>query len=133
MIKGISTNGKYMYAHGGETASTYVNNYSGLQGVGNMRFNTVAQAIEVYDGNNWIQLGMSVATVGLNREAESLLDWAREKRDEELAWKSLAKDNEAVKIALDNVEKAKQQLKITATLAQETSRDYGEVMEQASP
>lgn len=132
MIKGISTNGKYMYAHGGN-ASTYVNNYSGSQGVGNMRFNTGTQTMEVYDGNNWISLGMSVATVGLNSEAESLLDWAREKRDEELAWKSLAKDNEAVKIALDNVEKAKQQLKITATLAQETSRDYGEVMEQASP
>lgn len=108
-----------MYSHGGETASTYVNNYSGLQGVGNMRFNTVAQAIEVYDGNNWIQLGMSVATVGLNREAESLLDWARKKRDEELAWDSLAKDNQAVKIALENLNKAKQQLDVTAKLARE--------------
>jgi hypothetical protein len=62
---------------------------------------------------------MSSPTVGLNSEAESLLDWARKKRDEELAWQSLANDCEAVKIALTNLEKAKQQLDITAKLARE--------------
>jgi hypothetical protein len=62
---------------------------------------------------------MDYASVGLNGDAESLLDWAREKRNEELAWKTLAKDNQAVKIALDNLEQAKQQLDITAKLARE--------------
>ena len=62
---------------------------------------------------------MDYASVGLNSDAESLLDWAREKRNEELAWKTLAKDNKAVKIALDNLEQAKQQLDITAKLARE--------------
>lgn len=119
MIKAISSSGRYMQVSGGNS-STYINNYSGLQGVGNMRFNTTSQTIEVYDGNNWIQLAMDYATVGLNGEAESLLDWARKKRDEELAWQSLAKDNQAVKIALDNLYKAQEQLTITATLA----RDY---------
>lgn len=119
MIKAISSSGRYMQVSGGNS-STYINNYSGLQGVGNMRFNTTNQTIEVYDGNNWIQLAMDYATVGLNGEAESLLDWARKKRDEELAWQSLAKDNQAVKIALDNLYKAQEQLTITATLA----RDY---------
>jgi hypothetical protein len=132
MLKGISPQGKYMYVHGGN-ASTYVNGFSGAQGVGNMRFNTNTQNIEVFDGNNWMTLAMDYATVGLNGDAESLLDWARQRRDEELMWESLAKDNQAVKIALDNLEKAKQQLKITSTLARETS-DFGEMAEvQASP
>ena len=118
MIKGLSPQGKYMYVNGGNS-SNYINNYSGAQGVGNLRFNTTNQNMEVWDGNTWQTLGMSYATVGLNSEAESLLDWAKRKRDEESAWESLAKDNKAVKIALDNLEKARQQLDITAKLARE--------------
>ncbi len=132
MIKDIMAQGRYVQVSGGNS-STYVNGYSGSQGVGNMRYNTSNQRMEVFDGNNWIQLNMGSVSVGLNGEAESLLDWARNKRDEEMAWESLAKDNQAVKIALDNLEKAKQQLKITATLARDTS-DFGEMAEvQASP
>ncbi len=132
MIKDIMAQGRYVQVSGGNS-STYVNGYSGSQGVGNMRYNTSNQNMEVFDGNSWIQLNMGSVSVGLNGEAESLLDWARKKRDEEMAWESLAKDNQAVKIALDNLEKAKQQLKITATLARDTS-DFGEMAEvQASP
>jgi hypothetical protein len=119
MIKSIAPIGRYFTVTGGN-ASTYVNGYSGAQGVGNMRYNTNNQCIEVFDGTSWIMLNMDYASVGLNNEAESLLDWAKKKRDEELAWESLAKDNQAVKIALDNLEKARQQLDITAKLA----RDY---------
>lgn len=75
--------------------------------------------MEVFDGSTWVMLNMAHATVGLNGEAESLLDWARQKRDEEMMWQSLAKDNKAVKIALDNLEQARQQLDITAKLARE--------------
>ena len=107
-----------MYVNGGQ-ASTYVNNYTGAQGVGNLRFNTGNQNMEVFDGNSWVKLNTGVATIGLNPEAESLLDWAKQKRDEELAWKSLAESNQAVKIALDNLEQARQQVDITAKLARE--------------
>ncbi len=108
-----------MYVHGGNS-STYVNNYSGAQGIGNVRFNTTNQNFEVYDGNNWTQIAMDYAQVGLNPEAESLLDWAKKKRDEEYELKELANKNKAVKIALDNLEQAQRQLDITANLA----RDY---------
>lgn len=118
MIKSITPNGRYITVSG-SSASTYVNGYSGAQGVGNMRFNTSTQNMEVFDGNSWVMLSMDYTSVGLNNEAESLLDWARKKRDEELAWQSLANDCEAVKIALTNLEKAKQQLDITAKLARE--------------
>ena len=119
MIKNITPIGRYITVSG-SNSSTYVNGYSGAQGVGNMRFNTSTQNMEVFDGNSWMTLNMDYASVGLNNEAESLLDWARKKRDEELAWQNLAATSQAVKIALDNLEQAKQQLDITAKLA----RDY---------
>jgi len=130
MIGNVFPTGRYVQVSGG-TTSTYVNGYSGAQGVGNMRYNTSNQRMEVFDGSNWQQLNLGSVSVGLNGEAESLLDWAREKRNEELMWQSLAKDNQAVKIALDNLEKSKQQLKITATLARDTAGEMAEV--QASP
>jgi hypothetical protein len=119
MIKNIIASGRYVQVSG-STSSTYVNGYSGAQGLGNMRFNTSTQNMEVFDGSSWITLNMDHASIGLNSEAESLLDWARKKRDEELTWQNLAATSEAVKIALDNLEQAKQQLDITAKLA----RDY---------
>ncbi len=118
MIKNITASGRYVQVSGGGSG-TYVNGYSGLQGVGNMRYNTSNQCMEVFDGNNWVTIAMDYASVGLNAEAESLLDWARQKRNEELMWQSLAKENKAVKIALDNLEQARQQLDITAKLARE--------------
>ena len=118
MIKNITASGRYVQVSGGGSG-TYVNGYSGLQGVGNMRYNTTNQCMEVFDGNSWVTIAMDYATVGLNSEAESLLDWARKKRDEELMWQSLANENKAVKIALDNLEQAKRQLDITAKLARE--------------
>ena len=75
--------------------------------------------MEVFDGNNWVMLNMGSASVGLSPEAEALLDWARERRNEQLAWESLAKENQAVKIALDNLKQARRQLDITAKLARE--------------
>jgi hypothetical protein len=118
MIKNITPIGRYITVSGGNS-NTYVNGYSGAQGVGNMRFNTSTQNMEVFDGNSWMTLNMDYAGVGLNSEAESLLDWARKKRDEELVWESLAKENQAVKIALDNLEQARRQLDVTAKLAKD--------------
>ena len=76
--------------------NTYINHSSGSQGVGNVRYNTASQIMEVYDGNIWIQLNSGSASVGLSSEAESLLDWARQKRDEEMALNALAATNPTI-------------------------------------
>ena len=99
--------------------STYVNNYSGAIGVGNVRYHTGGQQMQVYDGSNWVDIQMGSANVGLTTEAELLLDWAREKRAEEYALQELIKTNEAVRIAYENLNKAKEQLKTTVILAKE--------------
>jgi hypothetical protein len=75
--------------------------------------------MEVNDGNMWKTLDMSYASVELTSDAESLLEWARKKRDKETTLYALAEKNSAVKIALDNLEQAQQQLEITAHLARE--------------
>ena len=119
MIKGITQSGRYIAVTNGN-ASTYVNGYSGLQGVGNMRYNTTNQNMEVFDGNNWVQLGMSYATVGLNGEAESLLDWAREQRNKQLAYEAMSIEHPAVKNAFDAFKRAEEQLDLVYKL----SKDY---------
>lgn len=118
MIKGIYTSGRYINVVGG-SASNYINNYSGSQGVGNLRFNTTNQTMEVYDGNNWVTLNMPNATVGLNGVAEEAIDWVRRQMEEEKEIAELAKEHPAIDLALKNLNKAKEQLKITVHLSRE--------------
>ena len=95
MIKSISSTGRYFHTSGGG-GTNYINNYSGAQGLGNMRFNTASQQIEIYDGSSWIQLATGHATVGLDAEAIELLDWAKAKKQEEHRLKALAKQHPGI-------------------------------------
>ena len=120
MIKGITQSGRYTQVTGGSAPSTYVNNYSGQPGVGNMRYNPSTSNIEVFDGSSWVMLATNYASVGLTGEAESLLDWAREQRNKQWEYEAMAKDNPAVKNALAALERAKEQLDLVYKL----SKDY---------
>ena len=115
MIKNVIGQGKYINVSGG-AVTNYVNNYTGAQGLGNMRFNTVNQGIEVYDGNSWMHLQMGHVNVGLNAEAESLLDWARKKRDEELELEALAETNDTIKDLLNTIKQKQEQISIVKAL-----------------
>ena len=117
MIKGISPQGRYMYINGGNAGSTYIS--PGAVGAGMMRWNPNMNCIEVNDGNMWKTLDMPYASIGLTGEAEVLLDWAKQKREEELEFERMSKDHPAVKIALENLNKAKQQLDATIILSKD--------------
>ena len=119
MIKSISSGGRYLNVYGGSPGTNYINNYSGAQGIGNMRFNTGNQNVEIYDGNGWIQLASAYATVGLDQEAVDLLDWAKAKRDEDRRIEKLIETNPSVKIAYEAVVKAQEQLQITTILSKD--------------
>ena len=95
MIKSINSNSRYLGISGGE-GGNYINHFSGAQGVGNMRFNTVDQRIEIWDGNIWKELDMQYVSVGLDQEAVELLDWARDKRQQDLRIKKLAKQHPGI-------------------------------------
>jgi hypothetical protein len=102
---------------GGNTALPYVGPNINNPMTGMVRIN--GTEIEVFNGSSWQMLSTSYATVGLDQDVLDIVQWARKKRDEEMVWQSLAKDNKAVKIALDNLEQARQQLDITAKIARE--------------
>jgi Tfp pilus assembly PilM family ATPase len=102
---------------GGNTAIPYVGPNSNNPMTGMIRIN--GTEMEVFNGSSWQMLSTSYATVGLDQDVLDIVQWARKKRDEEMMWQSLANDNKAVKIALDNLEQARQQLNITAKLARE--------------
>ena len=103
MINNIYSNGRYIQVHSG-SASTYTNSYAGALGVGNLRFSITNQCIEVYDGTTWIRLNMPDAHIGLNSEAESLLDWAKQKRDDEQLMQTLMAKHPGLKEAYERLE-----------------------------
>jgi hypothetical protein len=117
MIKGLQGN-IGITVSGGNTSVPYVNNNPSNPMQGMMRIN--GTDIQVFDGNSWLNLSTSYATVGLDSETQNLLNWARSKQKQEIDLLELATKNEAVRIALENVKKAQDQLTITAHL----SRDH---------
>ena len=120
MISNVNQFGKYTEIR--SITSMYASkNYSGsnLKMVGNMMYDFDAQHLKVYDGTNWITLTGGSTAVGLSNEAESLLDWAKTKRNEEERIKQLAAKYPSVADALKTVEQAEQQLRVVTALVQE--------------
>jgi hypothetical protein len=116
MIKSITTSSPHLCGTGGSSLP-YVSHNPGNPSQGMLRIN--GSDMEVFDGTVWMKVYMNNADIGLSSVANSAIDWAIEKMKEEQEWKKLAESNKAVKIALDNLEEARQQLSITATLARE--------------
>lgn len=117
MIKQVYGSGPYIVTTH-NNASNYMNNYSGAQGLGNMRFNTTTQSIEVYDGQLWQPLQMSDSTLMLTPEAVAAIDWAHKKLKEEMKIKVLAEKHPAVADLMAAVQEAEEKLRIAVTLVQ---------------
>jgi len=88
---------------------------------GMMRWNGNNNSIEVFDGttNLWQQMYGKTSDIQLSPQIQAVINWANLKMAEESEWEKLAKTNDAVKIALENMKKAKQQLDITAKLVKD--------------
>ena len=102
---------------GGNTALPYVGPNSNNPMTGMLRIN--GTEMEVFNGSSWQMLSTSYATVGLDQDVLDIVQWARKRRDEESKWYALASSNEAVRIALEQLEPAKKRLELTAILARE--------------
>ena len=103
---------------GGNTALPYIGPNANNPMTGMIRVHNTE--LEVFNGSSWQMISSSYATVGLDTDMQDLLQWARKKRDEESKWYALASSNEAVRIALEQLEQAKTRLELTAIL----SRDH---------
>jgi hypothetical protein len=115
MITSITSIGKYVEVNY-STGSNHIVNQSGAQGVGNLRFNTNTQTMEVYDGNMWRPLNVNNPRLGLTPYAEELLDWAEKKMREELELKALAETNSTIKDLIDTIMQKQEQLEMVKIL-----------------
>jgi hypothetical protein len=105
MIKGIA-GGRYITVSGGTSTDPYIS--PGSVGAGMMRYNPNMNCIEVNDGSMWKQLGMSYATVTLDAEAESILNWARQEQEKQRLREKRIQENPALKKAYEAILRAEE-------------------------
>ena len=105
--------------NGGMPATTYINTGSGYMNVGDVRFNTNTQILEVYDGNRWVELHTSHASVSLTPDAEMALDWAITKRNDDLALEHLARTNPTIADLVKQKKELDDKIKMVQTLMKE--------------
>ena len=108
--------GKFIQVSGGGNAYVSKNYNSGQYMTGDMRYDLDSQCIKVFDGATWQSLISSSVQVSLNHEAESLLEWARAKRHEEIQLQELAKRHPAVADAMNAVAVAQEKVRMVAAL-----------------
>ena len=120
MITNITANGNpLLWVSTGGSTMPHINMNAPSSGM--MRWNGNNNCIEVFDGsmNLWQQMHGKTANIQLDGDLTVTVEWAKKKIAEELEWEKLAKTNDAVKIALESMKKAKQQLDITAKLVKD--------------
>ena len=128
MIKGLQgTPG--IIVDGGNTSLPYVNQNSNnpMQGI----VRVWGSDLQVFDGSSWQNIQSSYATVRLDPNTERLLDYVRKQQQEEMELKALISSHshpaimaaqENLNKVLDDLDRAKKQLKATVIL----SREYQE-------
>ena len=116
MINTITSSSQHLYAAGGSSLP-YVSMNTSNPSQGMLRLN--GSDMEVFDGSSWRKIYAGSANVGLNTEAEQAISWAIKRMKQEEEWYKLATTNEAVSIALDQLEQARTRLELTAILARD--------------
>jgi hypothetical protein len=129
MIKGITTSSPFLTVTGGSSMTPYIS--PGAQGAGQMRYNTSSNNLEVWDGVTWKEISMAYTTIDLSYEAQSLLQWARQARDKELARENRVRSNPALKKAYEAIQRAEENFDLLDKIVGEETSDFGEV--QAGP
>jgi uncharacterized radical SAM superfamily protein len=119
MIKTVNGSGRYIMVNGGYPATTYINTSSGYMNVGDVRYNTQMQRLEVYDGQMWLEINTSHASIGLTPDAEMALDWAIKKKNEDMVLEAKAKDNPAIADLLNQRKTIDDQIKMIEILTKD--------------
>lgn len=94
MIKSI-TAGTGVTISGMYTNIPYIS--PGSTGAGMVRWSSTMQCFEINDGSVWLQMAMAHPTIELSSDTQAVLNWARDKRDEELKLKSLMESHPGVR------------------------------------
>jgi len=116
MIKGLM-GGANVVVSGGNTSVPYVNqnNTNPMQGM----LRIWGSDMQVFDGNNWMTMSTSYATVDLNGEAQSLLQWAREQKTKQADREARIKNNPALQKAFENIKRAEENFDLIDALVKD--------------
>ena len=103
MIKGL-TGGKGTVVSGGSYSYPYIpmNSNNPIQGM--LRLNN--QDMQVFDGASWLTVGASYASVDLDADTQSLLEWARTERTRQNLRAERIRNNPALQKAYEAIQRA---------------------------
>lgn len=125
MIRNINGGGRYITVSGGNPTYPYVS--PGTSGAGMVRWNNNMNTFEINDGNTWKTLNMDYTTVQMSPIAESAIDWAIRKMNEERDLDELCK-------RFPGLEKARNNFEMFRRLAESALNDNSESAQvQTSP
>lgn len=116
MIKGLM-GGANVIVSGGSISVPYVNQNPSNPMQGMIRI--WGNDMQVFDGNNWMNMGTTYATVDLNGEAQSLLQWAREQKAKQSEREDRIKKNPALQKAYDNIKRAEENFELIDALVKD--------------
>lgn len=116
MIKGLMGS-RGIAVNGGDTSVPYVNQNISNPVQGMIR--VWGNDMQVFDGSNWMNITTSYATIGLDLVTQEAIDWVKQKMQDEKELHQLSKENPAVRIALENFKRAREQLDVTIILSKE--------------
>ena len=103
----IQVNSQKPYIHSGSNS-------------GALRFNTMNQSLEVYDGHMWQNIELN-ATISAGYLLENTVDWVQTRIRKETAWREKAKKFPTMADAIKNWELAEEQLNVLDILCQKES------------
>ena len=119
MIKGLTSSSPFITVSGGGSSGPYIS--PGSAGAGMVRYNPNTQNLEVNDGNCWIELSASYASVDLSYEANDLLNWAREERRKQQLRQERIKKNPALQKAYEAIRRAEENFDMLDTIIGENN------------
>lgn len=116
MIKGLM-GGSNVIVNGGNTSVPYVNQNSTNPMQGMIRI--WGSDMQVFDGNAWMTMSTSYATVDLSPDAQTLLQWAREQRAKHAEREDRIKKNPALQKAWENIKRAEENFDLIDNLVKD--------------
>ena len=119
MIKGLMGHSGITVS-GGDTSVPYIpqNSENPIQGM----IRIWGSDMQVFTGSSWQTLSTSYATASLTQDILDIVAWAKKKKDAEAEMQRLAETHPAIKLAVENLKKAQEQLEITTILSKENEK-----------
>jgi len=116
MIKGLM-GGTNVIVSGGSTSVPYVsqNNTNPMQGM----IRVWGSDMQVFDGNAWMTMSTSYATVDLSADVQTLLQWAREQKIKQANREARIKKNPALQKAFENIKRAEENFDLIDALVKD--------------